>query len=470
MTTTVRAELGLPDDTSSTPRPAGISTPAPVGTDNLTGLKSGYGKLDDSLEFLNGDKLHGTMEGVSAESHGLKWTHPDAQSPIVFNLSRFSSATLARRPGAKVSACNAVVRLTNGDILPGNVISMDADKLVMESWYAGKININRAMIKRVNPNGGVSSVIFEGPVDLDSWSQGRGRRGNASSWRYKDGALSAIQPGPIARMIDKMPDMVDIRFDAAWRAMPSFCFFFLADNVEQIQGNGYSFQLSGSSVYLHRVTREGGSRNIGSLNLQQFDQGTVKKCNFNFLINKKDKSVVFLLDGKMVQQWNDPGDTSGLGKGIMFYPQSQGDLRISNISITEWDGKVPQSTGTESELKEDLVRLVNGDKISGRVKSFTAGKLKFETSYTTLDIPLEQVLVVDMASENAARARRNKDDVRMRFFDKGEITLGLTKIENGEVKGQSESFGTISMPLGAFRLIEFNIYEERKSEDSDYLP
>jgi len=112
--TAIRAEMGLPEDTGTTPRQVGISTPAPVGTDNATESKALDGKWGDSLEFLNGDKLHGTMTGVSPDSHGLKWTHPDAESPIAFNLSRLSSATLARRPGPKSAACNAVVRLTNG--------------------------------------------------------------------------------------------------------------------------------------------------------------------------------------------------------------------------------------------------------------------------------------------------------------------------------------------------------------------
>lgn len=466
-----RAEMGLPDDNSGgAPRPAGIATPAPAASSYDGSSKAGENQIGDMLEFLNNDKLHGSLAGVSPDTRGLKWKHPDAEGQITFNLSRLSSATLAKRPGAKTAPCNAVVRLTNGDVLPGNVVSMDAEKLVMDSWYAGKLNINRAMIKKVSPNAAVSTIVYEGPVDLESWTQGRGRRGMGGAWKYKDGALSAIQPSPIGRMIDKMPDMADIRFDASWRAMPSFCFFFFGDNAEQVQGNGYQFQMSGASIYLYRVTREGGSRNIGSLNLQQFEQGALRRGTFNFLVSKKDKSVVFLLDGKMIQQWTDTGDTSALGKGILFYPQSQGDLRISNIVITEWDGKIPQSVGAEPEQKEDLVRLVNGDKISGRVKSLAAGKLKFETSYTTLDIPLEQVLVVDMSTENAARARRNKDDVRMRFFDRGEITFGLTKIENGEIKGHSENFGTIAMPLGAFRLIEFNIYEERSNEDSDSQP
>lgn len=465
MTSSARAELDLPDEGRTTPRPSGISAPIPAAAGNTAVATPEDVKGDDVLEFLNNDKLHGTLQAASPDAHGLKWKHPEAESPIAFSLSRLSSATLARRTGAKSAAHNSLVRLTNGDIFPGNLVSMDADRLVLDTWYAGKISINRAMIRKVNPNAGVSAIAYEGPVDLESWTQGR--RGNQAGWTYKDGMLYAAQPSPIGINIDKMPDMADIHFDAAWRSVPSFLFFFMADNIEQIQGNGYYLQISGSSGYLYRMTREGGSRNLGSFNVQQFNTGTIKRSSFNLLVNKKDRSIAFCIDGKMIQQWTDHGDISALGKGILFQSQNQGDLRISNITVTEWDGKMPQATGGETELKEDLARLVNGDKISGHLKSFAAGKLKLETAYTTLDIPLEQVVAVDTSSENTARARRNKDDIRVHFFGKGEITLGLVKIENAEMKGKSENFGTISMPLSAFRLIEFNIYEERKTEGGD---
>jgi hypothetical protein len=93
--------------------------------------------------------------------------------------------------------------------------------------------------------------------------------------------------------------------------------------------------------------------------------------------------------------------------------------------------------------------------------------MKFETSYATLDIPLARVVEIVTSTENAARARKNKEDVQMVFADKGLLTLQLERIEKDEVKGQSENFGKITLPLGALHRLDFNIYAEKKADEAD---
>jgi len=52
--------------------------------------------------------------------------------------------------------------------------------------------------------------------------------------------------------------------------------------------------------------------------------------------------------------------------------------------------------------------------------------------------------------------------------ERGVLTAALlTGIERDVVKGSSENFGAIEMPLGAFGLLEFNIYRDRSAEEAD---
>ncbi len=46
---------------------------------------------------------------------------------------------------------------------------MDKDKLVLETWYAGTLNIKRDMIASVAPDLELASVIYAGPTDLSTW-------------------------------------------------------------------------------------------------------------------------------------------------------------------------------------------------------------------------------------------------------------------------------------------------------------
>ncbi|GAF71164.1 unnamed protein product, partial [marine sediment metagenome] len=65
------------------------------------------------------------------------------------------------------------------------------------------------------------------------------------------------------------------------------------------------------------------------------------------------------------------------------------------------------------------------------------------------------------------RARRNKEDVKAQFRSGGSITVRLTKLEDNTIEGSSENFGKVTMPVEAFRVIEFNVYREKKDEDED---
>jgi len=391
-----------------------VSVPKPVDGAGVSRDAAAGG--EDILEFLNNDKLHGSLMAVVPGEYGLKWKHSSANQAIDFGMASVAGVTLARRKTAQSDPSTAAIYLTNGDMLPGNLVSLDGEKLVLDTWYAGKINVNRLMVKGMSPNIGVSSVAYEGPTDLAEWTTYR-HAGDQVLWKFKNGALYALQSYPIGREIEGMPDVADIQFDAGWRSgYPSFCFSFYTDNVQDNGGSGYMLQISGSSIYLQRLSRDSGSRNIGGNdNYEAFNNRKSMKAKFNLLVDKSKKTFTLLIDGNMVKQWTDTANFAGKGNGIMFRPNNQGDLRIARIRIAQWDGKLPEAAGAGSSdkgTKEDLVRFVNNDKVSGRLKSISGGNVKFETSYATLDIPLARIAEIVTASEKSERARRNKDDVR----------------------------------------------------------
>jgi hypothetical protein len=55
----------------------------------------------------------------------------------------------------------------------------------------------------------------------------------------------------------------------------------------------------------------------------------------------------------------------------------------------------------------------------------------------------------------------------MTFADRGLLTLQLERVEKDEVKGQSENFGKIALPLGTLRRMDFNIYREKPADETD---
>ena len=447
----------------------GAVLPPPQPAANAGPTRAVVAPGGDTLEFLNKDKLHGSLMAVTPEAGGVTWKHGSAEKSIDFNLSTVTRATLGPRKVTTGVPGTAAIYLTNGDMLPGNIVSMDGDKLVLDTGYAGKITIARLMVKSVTPNIKTSARIYEGPTDLSEWTTYTGG-GAQVQWRFKDGALYAVQQYPIGRLIEKMPDTADIRFDAAWRgAYPQFACVIYTDNVQENR-NGYILQVSGTSLYLQRLVRNSGSRSLErQVEYADFGNGKCRSATFNLLVNKSAKTITLLINGRQLTQWTDPAEFAGTGTGIAFRSNNTGDLKISSIVISDWDGKTPEVAGDSgiAVVKDDLLRFINNDKGSGRLKSIAGEVVKFETSYATLDIPIARVVEIVTSTENAARARKNKDDVQMTFADRGLLTLQLERVEKDEVKGQSENFGKIALPLGALRRMDFNIYREKPADEAD---
>lgn len=461
--TVARAELTVKTGTSGTT--GAIDVPPPE-----SGAQAGQGASggQDVLLFMNKDKLHGRLLAVSPDKFGLQWQHPEVKKAIEMSLDGISEIGLSSRSASARRAHAATVRLTNDDILNGDIVSLDGDKLIMDTWYAGRIEIVRSMLKLVSPNSGSGPVTYEGPKDIKNWKFGSSHSSGSKSWALKNGSLYALRSSQtIARNIDSLGDMSSLEFRASWRGYPQFYFAFYTDNLQNYYGNCYMLQVSGSSVYLQRYSKRGNQRNLGNVNVQKFNNSGGSSV-FRMLVDKKKKQFTLTIDGTMIKQWTDTAEFAGMGKGILFRPQTQGGLKISNIRVADWDGKIPQAIGEGGKEEADTIRFANNDKVSGTLGSIKSGVAKFKTAYATLDIPVERIGEIEMSSTGTERARRNKEDVRARFVGGGaSITLRLTELADGKLHGISENCGSVEVPVSAFEMLEFNIYKEKSEKDDD---
>ena len=419
----------------------------------------------DRLTLMNKDVIRGTLISAVPDPYGLRWQHRWIKDAIELSIEGAAGVELGlRHAETDAESHTAAVTLTNGDQLLGDVVSLTADVLVLKTLYSGNISIGRAMLKRIDPSIGVSSTVFEGPKGIDGWVMQR--RNNRSTWRYKKGALHSLQQATIGRKLDSFPDKVSIEFDAAWRAYPAFSISFYTDNLQSTSGNCYMMQLSGSSGYMYRYTTHSGSHNLGSMSLPQFNNRQQRKVRVQMLADKDARKFTLLLDGSVVKSWTDTNPFAGGGTGLVFYPHSQGDLRISGIRVSEWDGKVPEQGEVVKRVEEDLIRFINKDKISGKLKSIQDETVVFETSYATLTVPIKRVMEIIFSDTGAERARRRRNDIRANFREQGSVTIDLVEVLNNVVRGKSDNFSEIGLPLYVLKSLDFNIYKE-KSEDED---
>ena len=448
------------DDSAPEPAPqkTGINVPAPK--DGVQDAGNHSGPAEDTLSFLNKDQLHGLLLGIDQDS-GLRWQSPEAHDPIAFKTGQISQVKLDSHKPADAGSSAQRIGLTNGDELPGNIVSLDDKSLVLDTWYGGRLSIPRAMLRRMTPLSDAGSSLYEGPTGLEGWVIGR--MGGGRSWSFRDGALVGTTYGTIGRDM-KLTDMSDIEFDVVMRGNSQFSVGIYSDRADNF-GNCYMLQLSNGYTELQRYSRNGGSNDLGStqlLNVMRHD-----KSHIELRTNKEKKSIWLLVDGKMVKEWTDPADFNGAGGNIIFSCQPGTYVKISNIKVSKWNGKFDDSNNTTEKTSEDTVQLANEDKVSGHLISIQDGKAKFSSSYAELNIPIERIGQIDLSSDHSDQAKQASSDVRAYFPEGGSVTMQLAHWDAKGCTGSSPNFGKATFSPDAFSRIMFNLSAQQQNANSD---
>jgi len=456
----VRAELDLEAifGGAAGAAPRTIAVPDPEDR-SATGAEPARKVLPDRIEFLNGDQLSGRL--VSLSPRELLWQHPDVEDDLRFRLANLKAIELHSLPQAPSAANLVRIGLTNGDSLRGRVVEMDAEKLVLDTAYGGRLAIRSPMLASLRPAEAASEICYTGPNSIDEWVRGN----NQDGWEFKHDALYSVQGnGSLGRDV-KLPDRVRIDFELAWQGQAFFTISLFTDKLDSYYGPGYQLAMQGNHVSLNRRTR-GSSNGLGGQHVPLL--GSMRKTEVSVRADRNGKTVALLMDGVLVQQWADPVGLDGGGTGLVFYV-NQNRHRLRNLRVMPWDGKIEQPGG-DTEVaanEEDQIQFANGDRVSGEVLAIRDGEATVKSPYAELKIPLERIALLSFREADRERARRQKGDVQGLFRDGGQVTLNLLGLRDGLLEGESENFGTASLKVGAFSRLRVNLYDERQDTDKD---
>ncbi len=444
------------------PHPPASALVSKPGTDTVrTNTPAADGDL---LKFNNGDALHGTLVSLGMDG-ALRWRRADVKEPIAFSLDNVLELQLAARPRSAARPPHRLtLELTNGDRLAGDLVALNGSTLQLNTWYAGPLAVQRAMIRRIVFRAAPSAAVYTGPTGLADWTATKSTR---NAWTFKEGAFYCApgSSGGLGRQVD-LPDAANIEFDLAWRGPLYLQLGFYCEKLTSPFGAGGGLlQFSAASVYLNRSlpARAAGikSRSVG-VAVPQLQARN--KARVSVRVNKAQKTIALLLDDELVKQWTEQ-ELAGSGRGLLFYARGQCSLRIANIVVAPWEGQLDSASDGAAAGGEDLVRLTNGDQLSGTVSRLTKDTAIVAASFGEISVPLERMARIDLAGLKAAVARRRAGDVRATFLDGSRFTLALEKLADQALVGSAESCGRVTMLLDAFSRVQFHIYEPRPEAD-----
>jgi len=402
----------------------------------------------DILQFQNGDTLHGTLEWI--ENSIVIWKSPEARNNIEFFTTNINEISLVKKEIQTNRIIKCAAKLVNGDEIPGNLKELNESDLILDTWFGGELKIKRNTIKSLLFTRDIGGCIYDGPTSLDGWRSGRGRL----VWKYSDGAFIANRPGQIGKDL-KLPDKIKVSYDLNWEGGIFFIMSFFADNPEEMYSNCYMLQFDAGYINLQKLRRNGGSRNLGqaeALSLNEKNRARIE------VYADREKGVIALfVDGSFIKQWKDSNETPLTGTCLGFQQQTVNKIKITNLRVEEWDGRLDTRLGSETaQVENDMVELVNRDKLSGKLHFIKNDKLKFTTSFAEMEIPLERVYFFELATKDLAKINRKKEEIVGTFTGRGNVSFKLEKWSKTSVVGSNSCFGMFSFTPEAFSKITFN--------------
>jgi hypothetical protein len=436
-----------------------------------------------TLEFLDGSKLFGTLQQIDREN-GVRWRHPGARQPMEFAPTNLHQVRFTPPPGSSSTVPTCRFRFANGDEVLGEVVTLDADKIVMDTWFGGRLTAPRRELRAITINGAGNTVLYEGPADDSGWKYGGsgvagvqrqafinpgvaiagavaglnlGGQPVTNAWRYHNNGFVSTGLGTLGRDF-KLPPVARLEFDLAWKTAPSMRIALYTETVDRMDYNsGYQFYLSSTYMYLYRRSGNDGGVVFSATENARIPQMSMRtKVRMEMRINKEKETATLLCDGQHIKTWRVSG-AQPEGTGILFYSQrTDGAVRISNLRVSAWDGRDEVSAPANS-ITETLVMLANSDKVTGNVNAIKEGKLALAGAAGELEIPLQRATQVFFPSgTNAVASASNPREVRATLVRGDAVTFELDRWEGASVSGTSPNFGKVSLRTDGVRQLLFN--------------
>ncbi len=428
-------------------------------------------QVDDGLFFSNGDRLRGELVSFDPEQ-GLVWRHPDAGGELKARVANITKVRLGERPATTGKTLFPVLlRLVNQDEIEGGLVSIQAETILLRTWFAGDLAIPRSIIASMVPQSPRPGILYEGPTGLEGWTQGKPPIPDVDpgGWNYRQGSFFATQSASIARDF-KLPSLVDIQFDVAWKGFFNLAVALYADSLHPINlankdnapdfGGFYSLQLNNNNVNILVVRKQQPITSLGAAFMPI--PNTKNSMHVNIRVNKPEQTIHLLIDGTPVKQWREPAEFAGTGTILRFVNQTASIMKLSNLTVAEWDGRMETTTNRAPDPKSDFVLLMNNDTVSGRLQKFGDGKLTVESPLGALEIPLQRIAQLRFAESATPLPAARTNAPQAFFVSRGRVTLEVERVAGQQLVGKSPLMGPLKISLAALKLLQLQPQPESK--------
>lgn len=418
----------------------------------LAALRSFVSADDGALHWTNGDALPGSI--VSSDGKELVWQSSLFNHPFHIALNQISHVQFQTPPKKRVAEGRFHITLTSGESLSANLISIDKEKISLESNRHERFDIKRSVVRSLrrldNP-----SLVFSGPGVPEDWSKVDPMRDKKEWTLDNNGSLKTeVRGAELYRKLE-FPEMAEIQITLSWLKSPSFFISFGNPNGDANQNLPWRLDTWDNELVIE--TSEDFepvktlSKNINTINLRLYWDAVKKNVS------------IFAPDGSMLSTIKlSPGSSPP----DSIYIRNKGAfLAVSHVRVSKWNGEPPKPVAAD----RNRLQMVDGSFIYGSVDSFVGAGETFELTVDeeTKSFPIEQIDSVYL-NEDVKQTRAHVF-LKIAYADGTFLSGDVQKIEDGQLWLQTDySTEPISCRLSDVRSVSF---QNQKSavEPSDLI-
>ena len=442
----------------------------------------------EAVHMLNGDVITGKFVKFDPKL-GLVWEAANIKPALQINPEAIDRVTFSG--SATAQSTQSRVLLANGNTFSGQLDLADTERIVMSHTPAGQIEFKRSQLKAIIPTAaGIGRVVFSGPSSEKDWVFGSSKnimggggfapnlpipakKAGSGKFEFKEGAITSTGAGATAGRKVEFPDKALIEFDVDWSTPGRNSSYFslnvnlFTDNLKSpSNGSSYALKLSQTGANLTRQSKRNGdfmSDRLGS-NTRVNLTGIGSRVRYSLRTNKKTRSFILSINGVRIANWKDKETFAGKGDGLLFTSRASAPLKVSNIRISQWDGSKPiAATDTTISPKQDTIRLVNDDTVTGAITGIGDGKVKIKSSFGEVAIPWANSRLIQFAksAQGTGINKMEKGIVRATLKDAGILDFKLISWTEDKLEVESPIFGTATLNGAMIDSVSFNAGDKR---------
>jgi len=356
----------------------------------------------DVIQMDHGDQLTGIIKSLNEKEVSLL----SQLSPTLLKVKSKSIQQITFDPQPQPATTHTeLVTLSNGDILPCEVVSLDSQTLNITTWYAGNFSIPRHHVQTLQFGISQDQVIYQGTDAPSEWSTNEGQ------WTLTEDGYSSEGPATLARKLD-LQNHLHINFDLAWKDSPEIVFRFFAENAEAKKNQDcYEFAFNSAGMQIRRFLKKQRATPITSIDLQPHTINN-QKINVDLRINRTSGKITLSLDGVERGSWIDSLEAVKGNYIIINNRNTRGKgCSLDNLRITQWtEGAQPRYQEKINQETLDILIDSEGEKISGDIVGIHTNdtgkrKINLKVKYTPkpLIVPAHRISSLIFAKKTSQK-------------------------------------------------------------------